>query len=115
VSLEWWDVFPDGHAGLLEDAGAAIVHTVLELIDDFHDACLHDLDGAPEAGTCVAVEHRALGAAAVAAQLQQGVFLGMEAQALVEAAAAWRALVAACASALVAVEQAAGCAVVAGR
>jgi len=114
VSLEGWDVFPDGHAGLLEDAGAATVHTVLELIDDFHDARLHDLDGAPEAWTCVAVEHRALCAAAVSAQLEQGIFLGMEAQALVEAAAARRALVAACASALVAVEQAAGCAVVAG-
>ena len=114
MSLEGWDVFPDGHAGLLEDAGAATVHTVLELIDDFHDARLHDLDGAPEAWTCVAVEYRALCAAAVSAQLEQGIFLGMEAQALVEAAAARRALVAACASALVAVEQAAGCAVVAG-
>ena len=78
---------PQLDAGGAEDLSGGAVHAVALAVDDLGDADLDDLDAAGEAGAGVAVEDAA-GTDALAAGLEQGVLLGVEAQAGGEGGAA---------------------------
>ena len=109
---------PELDAGGAEDLGGVAVHAVALAIDDLGDADLDDLDAAGEAGAGVAVEDAA-GADALAAGLEQGVLLGVEAEAGGEGGAGGlpalgRGVVAAGAAAVAAVAERARRAVVPG-
>lgn len=74
-----------------KDLRTAIVHAVLKLVHDLFHTRLHNFDRAPEAGAAgvsgayvrIAVQDRALRAATVAPELEERIFLGVQAQALV--------------------------------
>jgi hypothetical protein len=100
------------YAGLAKDFGRLRVHAVAMGIDDLADANLADLDAAGQARTSVAVEDGAV-ADALAAGLEQGVLLGVNAEAGGQADARGVALVTARAAALGAVAKASRSAVVA--
>lgn len=107
----YWNILPEPHTGAAEDLGGVLVHMVPLAVDDLADANLDNLDAAREAGARVAVEYAAL-ADALAARLEEGVLLGVQAQAGGQGGARGLAGVAARAPALGAVAHAPGSAVV---
>lgn len=90
------------HTRLSEYLGRLLVHTVPVVVHHLADAYLADLDAARQTRARVAVQHRAL-TDPLPAGLQQGVLLGVDAQARGQADTRGVAVVAAGAAALAAV------------
>ena len=122
MSLEWRFIFAENDAGFSEDLGAAVIHTVLELVYDLHHTCLDDFHGTAKTWAPVlakhvrvAIDNRPFCTAAVATQFQQCVFFSVQTETLVQVAPARRAFVASSASTLVAICEPTGCSIVSGR
>lgn len=105
---------PAANAGFLEKRGNLPVVTVVYLVHHFLDAGSDDHFCAEETGTVRAIKHGAFQRHAVIGGLDNGVFLGVRADAVTKLFTGWRVARAAGAPAFVAVADTAGCAVVAG-